>query len=217
MAKPLTSDQQAANVVRAELLRRGWKTADLAGRIGVSADSATNIIIGNQESASGRKRIEDCLGTAIWSSTEEFFARQNSAEQLHNYESALQQRLTASFAAQQNLSSEFQQLCEKVGVNIILVQFDGDLKSPVWGGADVAKSFEEELDRDNAGSLDSVMMLEKSYFCFYHTRKLGKALSIIKGGIEKMGLLEHARIFAIEAESGWRVYWPATGELFPLK
>lgn len=32
-------------MVRAELLRRGWKTADLAGRIGVSADSATNIII----------------------------------------------------------------------------------------------------------------------------------------------------------------------------
>jgi len=63
-------------VVRSQLLGRGLFSREFARQLGCNADVLTNVISGCETSRRLRFRIEDKLGTAIWSSAEEFAARQ---------------------------------------------------------------------------------------------------------------------------------------------
>ena len=63
-------------VVRSQLLGRGLSRREFARQLGCNADVLTNVISGCETSRRLRFRIEDKLGTAIWSSAEEFAARQ---------------------------------------------------------------------------------------------------------------------------------------------
>lgn len=64
--------------VRIELIRRGWKTAGLARRIGYGSGSLSNILSGNIVRPAAQCRIEDVLEMPFWSTPEEFAARQQN-------------------------------------------------------------------------------------------------------------------------------------------
>lgn len=65
--------------VRIEMIRQGIKTGELAKKIGYKTDSLTNLLCGNMKSHAAQCRIEDVLGMPFWSTPEEFFARQQTA------------------------------------------------------------------------------------------------------------------------------------------
>lgn len=65
--------------IRMEFLRRGLKSADVGLRLGVSGDHVSNVVSGSSRSRTLRVQIEDFLGTAFWSSREDFLARQRLA------------------------------------------------------------------------------------------------------------------------------------------
>jgi hypothetical protein len=136
-----------------------------------------------------------------------------------SYKAQLFNRACGALAAMDNWGTEFQTLCETLGVSIVVCQFDGSPKSPFWNATDTGAPFDAELREIRVGQVDSVQMLEGSYFVFFHCTELARALHVIKSCVQARGLLEHTRIFHIEAESGWRVYWPESeaGELIDTK
>lgn len=66
--------------VRIEMVKRGWKTGELAKRIGYKTDSLTNLLCGNMTSHAAQCRIEDVLEMPFWSTPEEFGARQRATK-----------------------------------------------------------------------------------------------------------------------------------------
>ena len=64
--------------VRIELVRRGWKTAGLAGRIGLASKTVTNVLSGKRH-LSARRAIEDIFEKPFWNTPQEFAARQRRA------------------------------------------------------------------------------------------------------------------------------------------
>ena len=125
----------------------------------------------------------------------------------------LLKKLTADFAAIQNHSEELQAILGKLGLEIVVVQFAGGHDSPVWNQPDVEGLLSAEIESSHAGSHDSSYMAGGSLWAFYHVSDLAKGLRAVKQALESRGLLDHARIFHIETEAGWRLYWPNSGEL----
>lgn len=203
-----------AQRVAVELIRRGWKRADLAKVVGVTPKILTNVLCGNKPGKAMWLKIEEVLCLPLVSTSEEIIARLDTPEKLKAYERALLERFGGQVASSENFGQELQQITAALGLTIVVVQFDGSPNSPFWKSGDTAEPFAEEIAKARAGQFDDAKMLEGSWFCFYHVSDLAKALTVLKKGIEQRGLLDHARIFYIEAEtSGWRMVWPATGEL----
>jgi hypothetical protein len=125
----------------------------------------------------------------------------------------LLKKLSADFAALQNHSAELQNCLEKLGLQIVVVQFSGAGDSPVWNQPDVEGLLSAEIEASHAGSHDSSYMAGGQLWAFYHVSDLAKGLRAVKQALESRGLLDHARIFHIETEAGWRLYWPNSGEL----
>jgi hypothetical protein len=71
-------NKMATAKVRTELIRRAWKTADLAKAIGLAPRTVTNVLCGKRH-LSARMAIEDTLEIIAWSSPSEFAARQKTA------------------------------------------------------------------------------------------------------------------------------------------
>jgi hypothetical protein len=123
------------------------------------------------------------------------------------------QKCAADFAALQNHSEEYQSILEKLGLQLLVVRFEGDAGSPVWTHPDVGENIGAELDASGAGSFDSSHMAFGSLFCNFHVAHLAKALGVLKRALESRGLLGCSTILHAETEAGWRVYFPPTASL----
>jgi lambda repressor-like predicted transcriptional regulator len=222
MAKPTpqgkAADRSKSDKVKSELLRRGWKFAEFSRRVGLSPEYLTNILCGNTPRKSAHLRIEDALLLPIWSTPEEFAARQNSQEKRQRYASALKERTCYDLAALDNHLAEFQKIIDGLGLTIVCAQFGAGPENPFWKSGDTSEPFQKELSGARAGAMfDSSQMLSGNYFCFWHTSDLAATLRVIKSCFEARGLLNHARLFYIESESGWRIVWPEAGLLIDTK
>lgn len=207
-------NKAGAQRVRAELNRIRKDVPWLAGQLGLRSGTVSNVISGCNRGESTKQKIELVLNLPAWSSAEEFIARLDTPQKVQAYKRAIFERAGGQIAAQENFGKELQEITAKLGLTIVICQFDGSHDSPFWNSGDTGEPFRLELSQARAGEFDSAKMIDGSYFCFYHVSDLAKALSVLKCGIESRGLLDHARIFYIEAESsGWRMVWPATGEL----
>lgn len=215
MLKTLRKQTTPAEIVRSELLRREMKLSDLAKHVGLTPKSCTNTICGNNISDPARHRIENFLGLPIWSTSEEFAARQNSPEQKECYIAALQARLASTSAAQFNFGTDLQKIAEQMGITIIALQLDGDKDkaNPVWNQPDLKAIFREELLNERCGSWESAMTLDGCIWNFYHvaTKTYAKAVRVIVKALNERGLQDRARVFLCEPESGWTQYHPPTG------
>ena len=185
-----------------------------AKSLGVTRGYLWNILTGRMKSArlsqkykilkgsqAGARQVMQDGHDAGW---RDFYAREKPA---------LLQKLSADFAALQNHSTELQTILEKLGIQIVAVQFSGDQTSPLWNQPDVGEPLSSDIAQSGAGSFDSASMVGGSWWCFYHVTNLARGLRAIKKALEDRNLLEHARIFHIESEAGWRIYWPAIGKL----
>jgi hypothetical protein len=131
-----------------------------------------------------------------------------------NQKSVFRKERTADLAAIQNHLEEYQAILEKLGLQILVLRFDGDAASPVWKEPALGESLGAELDACGAGSFDSSHLAFGSFFCYFHVAHLAKSLGALKNSLQSRGLLDNVRIFHIEIESGWREYFPATGQIF---
>jgi hypothetical protein len=202
--------------VRVEMVKRGLKTGALATAIGYKTDSLTNLLNGNMTSHAAQCRIEDYLGMPFWSTPDEFAARQCEGK-IKGLLRELTTRWGGQAAAMDNLAREYQALTAKLGINMVVLVLDGAPDSPVWKSADNDEPFHVELAAARAGTFDSSRMFDGCYVCFYYASQsqFAPTLTVLKKGIETRGLLDHARLFYIESESGtWVQVWPATAERF---
>ena len=207
-------NKSPAQAVAVELINRGGSKAYLAGLIGVSKRTLDNILCGCNPGKDAWKRIEWALLMPIVSTQEEFWSRLETPEKLKAYKVAICERAAGQIAGQENCGKVLQQITAKLGLTIVVAQFNASPGSPVWSIPNAGEPFAEEMRAAHAGLFDSVLMTEGGYFAFYHASDLAKALAVLKRCLEEHSLLNHARIFYIEAESaGWRTVWPATGEL----
>ena len=185
-----------------------------AKAVGLSSGALRNVLCGNKPGIDAKRRIEDFLGRPFWSSADEFAARQDTEAKRRHCLSAVQGMMASTWAASENFGTELQSILGPLHIDIVVVQFDGAPQSPFWKCTGTAEPFVRELEEAKSGAMfDSSMMLDGSYFCFYHTTNLGKTLRVLKSGLEALELLDRSRIFHVEKEAGWRMYWPATGEL----
>lgn len=110
-----------------------------------------------------------------------------------------------STAAFQNLSPNWHQIFDKLGLNVILVQFDTQDASPIHSHPQVAEALGLELQQIGAGFFDS------SYFpgCydskntgsawhFFHAHDLAAAMERLKSQLAFRGLLGCCNILHAE-------------------
>ena len=70
------------DAVRIEMIKRGVKLKELARRLRMRPRSLSAMLAGNVPSLVVRRKIENALGVAVWSSPKEFQGRQETAKLL---------------------------------------------------------------------------------------------------------------------------------------
>jgi hypothetical protein len=116
--------------------------------------------------------------------------------------------LNVNVAALQNLTDTWHKILDKLGLNVVVVQFDARLGSPIYAHPGIWESLGLELREIGAGFFDSMMFpTPGSMWCFYHCHDLGKAIERLKSQIEARHLLGITNILHAEESNQLRVWY----------
>jgi len=76
--QPLRRPRQTPEslALKVEMIKRGLSAEQLAARAGTTANVVRNVLSGRNRCRPGLRRIEDALQLPLWSTLEEFRARQ---------------------------------------------------------------------------------------------------------------------------------------------
>ena len=115
-------------------------------------------------------------------------------------------------AAADNLSPAFFEILQKLGMEVVIVQFEARHGSVIWGFPRIEEALDQELRAVGAGMFDSVHFSATTYLIFFHVSDLAKAMGTLKDSIAKRGLLTITTIMHGESHKDLRVWYPPTAE-----
>jgi hypothetical protein len=110
-------------------------------------------------------------------------------------------------AALENLDAPWHGILDKMGMQVVIVQFDTRLGSPIHSHPKLAESLGMELREVQAGHYDSTFYLQGSKWCFFHCRDLGRAMQRLKAQLEVRGLLPIVNILHAEESNQLRIWY----------
>jgi len=117
-----------------------------------------------------------------------------------------------SIAAAENLSPQFFEVLTKLGFDVVIVRFQAEFASPIWGFPKIVDELDAALQSARAGNYDSSHYDLGVAFHFFHATKLAEAMRILKANIEARGLLDIAMILHAETDGTLRVWHPPTAD-----
>ena len=120
-------------------------------------------------------------------------------------------------AAAENLTPVLFNILAKLGLDVLVVQFQAGPASPIWQHAGIEQVLHDELQAAQAGQYDSEVYVPGSRWFFFHVNDLGKAMQTIKTCLAARGLLEITILLHAETAQDLRVYYPATAECISTK
>jgi hypothetical protein len=123
------------------------------------------------------------------------------------------------FSACQNLQPSFFQTLKTLGLSVVIVSFAASKDSPIWGHAGIEQKLEAELQGIEVGQYDSSFFPLGTQIHFFHVdaTKLGIAINALKTAVEKLGLLDIAKIYHAENSDQLRVWFGNTDAGVKLK
>ncbi len=114
----------------------------------------------------------------------------------------------ADVAALQNLDPAWHKILDKLGLNIVVVQFDARLGSPFYAHPGIEEALGLELQEIGAGIFDSMMFpAPGSLWAFYLVHDLGKAMQRLKSQLATRCLLGIVNILQPEEPYKLRVWY----------
>jgi len=123
-------------------------------------------------------------------------------------------------AALQNLDAMWHGVFSKLGLNVVVVQFDTQRASPIHSHPKIEESLGLELQQIGAGYYDSSFYpgvtdpkRSGSSWHFFHAHDLGAAMQRLKSQLAARGLLHVANILHAEESNQlrfWYSYDPET-------
>jgi len=116
-------------------------------------------------------------------------------------------------AALDNLDPEWQQLCARMGVDILLIAFENRRGSKLHQHTAAWKQIGEALQREGCGVYTNSLPQGEFYFSFYQLMNLARGLNTVKAELQRLDLLDCAQMLVCEpGQRTWQQYWPATAE-----
>jgi hypothetical protein len=102
----------------------------------------------------------------------------------------------------------------KLGISVVLVQFDAKPDSPIWATTRLEMELGAQLEKAKSGLHDSSLFHPGIQSHFFHVPgdKLGNAIAILKSGIDAHGLLGITKIFHSESAKALRLHYPPTSD-----
>jgi len=123
-------------------------------------------------------------------------------------------------AALDNFSANWHGVFTKLGLNVVVVQFDTQRGSPIYSHPELEKALGLELQQELAGFYDSTFYHIGSVWHVFHCCDLGKAMQRLKSQIQARGLLHITNILHAEENDQLRCWYSyeteSIGKLFQI-
>ena len=117
-------------------------------------------------------------------------------------------------AALQNLDAAWHKIFDKIGLNVVVVQFNTQMKSPIHAHPEIENALGLELQQIGAGYYDSSFYpgchdskSSGSAWHFFYAHNLGAVMQRLKSQLAVRGLLGIVNILHAEESNQLRVWY----------
>ena len=120
---------------------------------------------------------------------------------------------TVNLPAAQNFQPAFFGIVTQLGLSVVAVIFKGVASNhPIFQHAELDEALGRDVREAKCGQFDSNFYHPCERWLIFHATNLAKCVSVLKAGLEKRGLITHAKIAVAETPDELVVWYPPTAE-----